>query len=74
MVEDFDVSIIGTILISDLMATILSDLGSTYSYVSIKFSLGLDMACDMLDFPLYVSTPVGDSMLVTHVYHNCLVL
>ena len=56
------------------MASILFDPGSTYSYVSVQFVIGLNLVCDVLDCPVYVSTPVGESMVVTHVYRSCSVL
>lgn len=56
------------------MSSILFDMGSTYSYVSIQFAVGLYFVCNVLDCPTYVSTLVGDSVVVTHVYHFCLIL
>lgn len=56
------------------MCTILFDPGSTFSYISIKGSLGLDLDCDTLNSLIYVSSLVGDSMVVTYVYHNCSIL
>lgn len=50
------------------MDTILFDLGSTYSYVSIKFSLRLDLIFDILNYHVYVSTQIGDSMVVPYMY------
>lgn len=53
------------------MATILFDWGSTFSYVYSKFALDLDKVCDMLDSPVYVSTPTGDNMVVTQIFCAC---
>lgn len=55
------------------MTTILLDSGSTYSYVSVRFTLGLDFFCDVLDSLIYVSIPIGDSVVVT-LYCSCSVL
>ena len=69
-----DTVITGTISFCDRMASVLFDLGSTYSYISVKFAIGLTLVCDILDHPVYVSTPVGESVVVTYVFHACSVL
>ncbi|WMV19603.1 hypothetical protein MTR67_012988 [Solanum verrucosum] len=56
------------------MATVLFDPGYTYSYVSVQFALGFDVVCDVLNAPIHVSTPVGKSIIVTHVYCTCPIL
>ncbi|WMV19172.1 hypothetical protein MTR67_012557, partial [Solanum verrucosum] len=56
------------------MANVLFDSGSTYSYVSVRFASEFDMICDILYAPIYVSTPVGKSIIVTHVYRACPIL
>ena len=55
------------------MASVLFDPGSTFSYVSSSFATGLDLHCDLLDMPIRVSTPVGESVIVEKVYRSCLV-
>ncbi|XP_070015233.1 uncharacterized protein [Nicotiana sylvestris] len=47
-------------------ASVLFDLGSTYSYVSSYFASHLGVSRDSLSFPVYVSTPVGDFLVVDH--------
>ncbi|KAH0709366.1 hypothetical protein KY284_010793 [Solanum tuberosum] len=71
--RDIYVVIIGTLLVCDCMAYILFDPGSTFSYVSSSFATGLDLHCDLLDMPIRVSTPVGESVIVEKVYRSCLV-
>lgn len=36
--------------------------------------MGLDMVCDLFDFSIYVSTPVGNSVVVDRVYHSYFVM
>lgn len=50
--------IIGTILVCDQMYFVLFGLGSTYSYISIKFALGINLGCDVLDSPMHSLTPI----------------
>ncbi|WMV24901.1 hypothetical protein MTR67_018286 [Solanum verrucosum] len=56
------------------MANVLFDPGSTYSYVSVRFASDFDMICDILDAQIRVSTPVGESVIATHVYRSCPIL
>ncbi len=44
-VDTSDAVITGTILVCDRMAIVLFDLGSTYSYVSVRFASEFDMSC-----------------------------
>ena len=55
------------------MASVLFDPGSTFSYVSSSFATGLDLYCDLLDMPICVFTPVGESVIVEKVYRSFLV-
>ena len=55
------------------MASVLFDPGSTFSYVSSSFANGLNLPCKLLDMPIRVSTPVGESVIVEKVYRYCLV-
>ena len=55
------------------MASLLFDPGSTFSYVSSSFATGLDLYCDLLDMPIRVYTPVGESVIVEKVYRSFLV-
>ncbi|XP_070010436.1 uncharacterized protein [Nicotiana sylvestris] len=45
----------------------------TYSYVSSYFAPYLVVPRDSLSAPVYVSTPVGNSIIVDRVYHLCVV-
>lgn len=47
---------------------VLFDPGSTYYYVSTYFASDLDIMCEPLTEPIYVSTPVDESLVVNQVY------
>lgn len=63
-VEASDAMVICTILIYDCIIVVLFNLGSIFSYISIRFSFGFDMVCEMLDTYMYMSTLVGVSIIV----------
>ncbi|XP_070046461.1 uncharacterized protein [Nicotiana tomentosiformis] len=66
-----DVVITGIIPVCHRDASVLFDSG--YSYVSSYFVSYLDLSRDSMDTPIYVSTPVGVSIIVYRVYCSCLV-
>lgn len=49
------------------MATILFDQASIFSYVLVRFALGLYLIYDIHNSPIYISTLVRDFMVMTHV-------
>ncbi|XP_070045998.1 uncharacterized protein [Nicotiana tomentosiformis] len=53
--------------------SVLFDPGSTYSYVSSYFASYLVVPNDSLSASVCVSTPMGDSVMVDHIYHSCVV-
>lgn len=53
------------------MSFFLFDLGSTYSYISIKVVVVLNQIYDVPNHLIYLSTLVGDFMRVTNVYRSC---
>ena len=55
------------------MTSVLFDPGSTFSYVSSSVDNGLHLHCELLNMPIRVSTPVGESVIVEKVYRSCLV-
>ena len=55
------------------MTSVLFDPGSTFSYVSSSFAIGLDLYCDLLGMPIRVSTPLSESVIAEKVYRSCLV-
>ncbi|XP_070024843.1 uncharacterized protein [Nicotiana sylvestris] len=61
------------ILVSHREASVLFNPGSTYSYVSSYFAPHLGTARETLSSPVYVSTPVRDSLVLDRVYRSCLV-
>lgn len=54
--EELGAVIIGNILICNPIASVMFHLGYTFSNVYVKFSLGLEMVCHLLDSPIYVFT------------------
>ncbi|XP_070046904.1 uncharacterized protein [Nicotiana tomentosiformis] len=54
-------------------ALVLFVLGSTYSYVSSLFAHFLGVTRESLGTPVYVSIPVGDSVVVDRIYWSCIV-
>ncbi|XP_070041315.1 uncharacterized protein [Nicotiana tomentosiformis] len=67
-----NVIIIGTFLVFHRDASVLFDPSSTYSYVSSYFSSYLVVPRDCLSVLIYVSMPVGDS-IVDCVYRSCVI-
>ncbi|XP_070002747.1 uncharacterized protein [Nicotiana sylvestris] len=55
-------------------ASVLFDPEFTYSYMSSYFASYLDVSCDSLSSPIYVSMLAGDYIVVDHVYRLCLVV
>ncbi|XP_070029355.1 uncharacterized protein [Nicotiana sylvestris] len=68
-----DSVITSIVLVCHRDASVLFDPGSTYSYVSSYFALLLCVSRDSLSYHVYVSTPVGDSLVVDRVYRLCLI-
>ncbi|XP_070007188.1 uncharacterized protein [Nicotiana sylvestris] len=54
-------------------ASVLFDLGSTYSYVSSLFAHFLYIPHEFLGTPIYVSILVGDFVVVDRIYRSCVV-
>ncbi|XP_070020467.1 uncharacterized protein [Nicotiana sylvestris] len=68
-----DVVITSIISVCGRDASVLFDPRSIYSYVSSLFSHFLDISRESLGTPIYVSTPVGNSMVVDLIYQSCVV-
>ncbi|XP_070025160.1 uncharacterized protein [Nicotiana sylvestris] len=71
--ESSNVVITGIVPVCHRDASVLFDPGSTYSYVSSYFASYLVMPHDSFSSPIYVTMPVGDSIIVDHVYCSCVV-
>ncbi|XP_070035063.1 uncharacterized protein [Nicotiana tomentosiformis] len=63
-----------TISVCGRDASVLFDPGSTYSYVSSLFAQFLDIPRESLGTHVYVSTPVGDFVIVDWIYRSCVVM
>ncbi|XP_070021925.1 uncharacterized protein [Nicotiana sylvestris] len=68
-----DAVITSTISICGRDASVLFDLWSTYSYVSSLFAHFLDIPRESLGTSVYVSTLVGDFVVVDRIYQSCVV-
>lgn len=62
--EFTNVVIIGMILVCRQSAFDLFDPRYTYSYVSDYYAQQLELSWDSLSMPVYIFTPVGDSLVV----------
>ncbi|XP_070034196.1 uncharacterized protein [Nicotiana tomentosiformis] len=71
--ESFDVVITCTISICSRDASVLFNPSSTYSYVSSYFASYLVVPRDSLSAHVYMSTPMGDVIVVYRVYRSCVV-
>ncbi|XP_070045818.1 uncharacterized protein [Nicotiana tomentosiformis] len=68
-----DVVITGIVSICGRDDSVLFDPGSTYSYVSSLFAHFLGVPRESLGTPIYVSIPVGDSVIVDRIYQSWIV-
>ncbi|XP_070034885.1 uncharacterized protein [Nicotiana tomentosiformis] len=59
--------------ICDRDASVLFDPGSTYSYLSSLFAHFLGIPRESLGTHVYVSTPIGNYVVVDHIYRSCTV-
>ncbi|XP_070029038.1 uncharacterized protein [Nicotiana sylvestris] len=71
--EESSDAITSIVLVCHRDVSVLFDQGSTYSYMSSYFTSYLVMLRDSLSVSVYVSTPVGDSIVVDRVYRWCVV-
>ncbi|KAL0556790.1 hypothetical protein IC582_005307 [Cucumis melo] len=72
--EDAPDVITGTILICNVPADVLFDLGATHSFVSSIFLTKLNRMLEPLSEGFAIYTPVGDVLLVNEVLRNCEIL
>ncbi|XP_070047290.1 uncharacterized protein [Nicotiana tomentosiformis] len=68
-----DAVIIGIFFVYCRDASVLFDPWSTYSYVSSLFAHFLGVSHESLGAPVYVSTLVGDSIVMDKIYQFCVV-
>lgn len=61
--------IIGTIYVCNQMVDVCLIRVPLIHIFLLKSVFGLNMVCDMLDSHMYVSSLVGDSVVVTYVHH-----
>ncbi|KAD5961988.1 hypothetical protein E3N88_13461 [Mikania micrantha] len=61
----------GTLRIGERDICVLFDTGSTHFIVSHMFTKYLMIAPSLLDHTLCISTPTGESIVITHIYKDC---
>ena len=61
-----------TILVCDPMTNMLFLSGFYLFYLSVPLHLGFDIICDILYSPTHSFTPIGESLIAIHVYHDFL--
>ena len=61
----------GNIIIDNLQARVLFDLGATHSFVSKKFTVLLNRSYELLESPLIVLTLVGKTMTTSLMLRAC---
>ncbi|XP_074337117.1 uncharacterized protein LOC141674292 [Apium graveolens] len=66
-------TISGTLLVGRRDAYVLFDTGSTHSVVSLSFVRHLDVAPSLLYPHMSISTPMGNSVVISDVYRECLI-
>ena len=65
--------VIGTLSICHISTHVLLNLGATHSFVTSMFSINIDGKLEPLPEELFIYTPVGDVLLASKVYLNCVV-
>nr|GEX13952.1 hypothetical protein [Tanacetum cinerariifolium] len=63
-------TIMGTLFIYGHAVFVLFDTGATHSVISSAFALRVTTTPTLLDHVLCISTPMQDSVRITHVYRN----
>ncbi|XP_072959215.1 uncharacterized protein [Typha angustifolia] len=61
----------GTMTLFSHTAKILFDPGATHSFISTSFLRYADMTPEPLDEPLFIATPMGDSLEIRQIYSPC---
>ncbi len=61
----------GMISLSNSRVRVLFDSGSTHLFIDLDCALRLGLLFDSLDFPLCVSTPVGENVKAETVCNSC---
>ncbi|XP_071718214.1 uncharacterized protein [Rutidosis leptorrhynchoides] len=61
----------GTLTLHGTKAHVLFDTGATHSVISLSFAKRVNLPHSMLHPPIYISTPLGNSVTITCVYRDC---
>ncbi|XP_070047357.1 uncharacterized protein [Nicotiana tomentosiformis] len=72
--QALDIVVTGTLTVCALDAYDIMDHRSTFSYVTPNFALDFGFDPEQLLEPFSVSTPVGDSVIASRVYRDCVII
>lgn len=70
-VEEAPDVVTGTLSIYHIAAYVLLDPRATHSFISNTFAMHIDRKLELLTDEMLVHTPVGNVVIIDHVYQEC---